>query len=570
MSINGLSQNAFNDLKAIASQAYGSGALQKSSGGNGYMGLIKSPEGEVRVFKCLTHRKERNEYAKNADYVSNDTAKNLESASKMLEKELMTLAKKVSENMDFDASEKFKDDIAKMIKAGKGENEAFKPLLSRKIVAAVISKIVQSAGGDVKAFWSGIKHTGTVENTSVQSNSYEFNKPAFDTTFSTNATKLQDEAFEKLENTEPPKTFDDAIDRIESGNIGNGFASMIGDIIDDVHDFMPKYVTPERDGKKPSGLNITTFDKASFTSILFDSHSDEAFSHTTMREDSPFDTKNNLVRTFFKMSMKRAVLDYKIDLYLRSIGESNNLEKRYDLILNGLTADQEKDANELMAKDAEKYRKSHGKYSSFIEYKLKLLVRKAIISTQLKTITVEANLARFNTSNTQEKEHFTQMHDLIYGKDGNPPNEWYLSNISRNVDHAFTCDIISDINQQNNILNTKGHETDVDAQLERSDLQRLKQVFNGLDFDTSDDVKGSKPDIKNNEKIIKNTESVEKLDLSNKEGHDIEIQKKIARRFSDFIQNALNKFMSKMNEDGYEPTLSPSFALNTFEIPSRN
>lgn len=137
----------FNDLRNIANLAYGSGVFEKTKGGNGHMGLIRGPNGEPRVFKCLTHRSERSAFANDEMELGKSQ---LECSSRELKLELKRLA--VAAGMSERAVETMFDNVPA------------NGLLTRKIVAQVVTDIGKASNRNV---WEGLTGTGTVTDTSL-------------------------------------------------------------------------------------------------------------------------------------------------------------------------------------------------------------------------------------------------------------------------------------------------------------------------------------------------------------------------------------------------------------------
>ena len=113
-------------LREAARVAYGSGFCEKTNGGRGNIGILKDPYGRERIVKFNTHGNEE------GGAVTNE----MRDVSNSLRKRLWEAAKGVVGN-DAEALEK----IRKLLNVDNGGNSTATSLLTRNIVAKVITKI---------------------------------------------------------------------------------------------------------------------------------------------------------------------------------------------------------------------------------------------------------------------------------------------------------------------------------------------------------------------------------------------------------------------------------------------
>lgn len=218
----------FNDLRTIANLAWGSGWFEGKKGGNGTLGLMRGPNGEPRVFKCLTHSSERTAFAKN------DSGRDvLAKACDELRLELQRLA--TAAGMD-------EEDVAALFKDVPADR-----LLSRKIVARAVTAIGKAnQGGDV---WTGVTGAGTVGDTALS---------LVDDNLSLE--KYGDKGFKALEDAAlAPTTYGTArtgtaaAEQIKAGYIGDEWREALCAAADFVGNVLPKAQT---NGIGPVALDL--------------------------------------------------------------------------------------------------------------------------------------------------------------------------------------------------------------------------------------------------------------------------------------------------------------------------
>jgi len=488
----GLTNSAIADLKNIASLAYGSRCNEKSAGGNGFMGLMQCKDGTFRAFKCLTHREERNLIANAKDDAYTSGLEELKEASNQLRSALFGLAKNAGVG---------EETVRQIIADGQKDSpEVFKSLLSRKIVASVVAKIVENAENEsgeakafsnVKAFWSDVKPlAGTEKHTMIGASGGN----NLEDTFSANMRNVKALTVKDAEKFQfedaMPTSLGDALNRIKSGQIGKVFAETIKRCLADASLLMPDF-NVER------GLEAMQDFSGPLPELnLLDDHQNEAFSKIMLFDKTGNTSpKRNVYRAFFEMSMERAVLEYKVDLYISR--KYNGLAKddvRSCLLAGGWEKEnpqfEQLVAEEMLARKKAFRDAGKGGSAEFINSRLESILRTALFRTQVKALAAEHSLAMLKEpgnvlgiEDQAETEKLKgKLEDEIYG---DVPDQELLRRISSHVDGKLSTEIrydISGLARASSAMNSFGEDVDLR-------INTLSQIDHAINGDSSVDQK---------------------------------------------------------------------------------